>query len=169
VALRPDQIEYRLAAEQADAAPDTPGAIDQGLRQIGDALAISPRDPMLTDERGALLLERALRSGTPQDLTAARRALAQLVAGDPNDPQDQLRLGVADAQAGDNEAAEAAWRNADRLAPTSASAAIDLATLYAGEHRWPAAAAAARQALAREPADAAAQAILAESASHLGT
>jgi len=169
VALRPDQIEYRLAAEQADEAPDTPGAIDQGLRQIDDALAISPRDPMLTDARGSLLLERALRSGTPEDLAAARSALAQLVAGDPFDAEDQLRLGVAAAQAADFGAAEAAWRTANGLAPTSASAATDLATLYAGQNRWPAAAAAARQALARQPSDAAAGAILNESAGHLGT
>ncbi len=168
-ALRPDQIEYWLAAEQADAAPDTPSAITRGLSDLHTALGISPGDPLLLDERGRLLLERALRSGSAGDLAAAHADLARLVSADPFDAQDQLRLGVAAAQGGDRRGAQQAWLAADRLAPASASAATDLAILYAGEKRWRDAAAAAHQALARDPSDASARGVLAETAGHLGT
>jgi len=168
-ALRPDQIEYWLAAEQADAAPDTPSALQRGLDDLTKGLSFSPRDPVLLDARGELLLERAQRSGTRADLLAARTDLAGLIARDPFDAQDQLRLGVAAAQLGDPAGAEQAWLAADRLAPTSASAATDLAMLYAGQSRWAQAASAARQALARDPSDSEAQAVLAQTARHLGT
>jgi tetratricopeptide (TPR) repeat protein len=169
VALRPDQIEYRLAAARADAAPDTPSAIDVGLADLRAALRVSPGDPVLLDEQGRLLLERALRSGAPADLAVARTDLQHLVTRDPLNAADQLRLGVAAATAGDNEGARQAWLAADRLAPSSAAAATDLASLYATERRWPDAAAAARRALARDPANAEAKAIANESAKHLGT
>jgi tetratricopeptide (TPR) repeat protein len=158
-----------LAAEQADAAPDTASAITLGLEDLHRALGISPRDPVVRDEQGRLLLERAIRSGDPRDLAAARADLARLVAADAFDAQDQLRLGVAAIQAGDTAAAERAWLAADRLAPSSASAVTDLAMLYASQRRWPAAAAAARRALARDPTDAQARGVLTESAPHLGT
>ncbi|MGH9123617.1 MAG: O-antigen ligase family protein [Acidimicrobiales bacterium] len=167
--LRPDQIEYWLAAEQADAAPDTPSALTRGLSDLEKALGVSPSDPVVRDERGRLLLERALRSGSARDLAEARADNEQLVAANPYDAEDQLRLGVADAQAGDATGAQRAWLAADRLAPRSASAATDLAVLHAGQGRWAEAAAAARQALARDPGETQARGVLSESKAHLGT
>ncbi len=167
--LRPDQIEYRLAAARARAAPDTPSAIDLGLAQLAAGRGVSPGDPRLNDEQGRLRLERALRSGAPADLAAAVADLRNLVARDPRDVEDQLRLGVAEAQAGDAAAAEDAWVVAERLAPASSSAATDLATLFAGQGRWSLAADAARRALARDPGDTQAAQVLADSRSHLGT
>jgi Flp pilus assembly protein TadD len=123
----------------------------------------------LNDEQGRLLLERALRSGSAGDLATALADLRGLVARDPRDAEDRLRLGVAEAQAGDQAAAEQAWVVAERLAPHSASAATDLATLYAGQGRWSEAAAAARRALARDPADAQAAQVVRDSAGHVGT
>ena len=153
--LRPDQIEYRLAAARAEAAPDTPDAIDRGLAELANALDVSPGDPGFR-RTGPPPLERALRSGGPADTRRAERTWRNLVARDPFNVGDQLRLGVAEAQAGDRRRPRTpGWRRA--VGAGQSSAATDLATLYASQGRWPARGRGGARALARDPANQAAR------------
>jgi tetratricopeptide (TPR) repeat protein len=102
-------------------------------------------------EQARLLLERARRTGTRHDRSAARAALERLRHDDPRNAAVLLRLGVVRALDGDERGAEHAWLAAEDLAPRSAAASTDLAVLYARNGRWPDAAAAARRALERDP------------------
>lgn len=135
VRLRPDQMEYRLAAAEADAALATPAGFNRGLGDVAAGLSLSPDDPVLDVERGQLLLGRALLTGAGADLVAARSALTHLAVTDPRNPDVQLALGVALANSGDDLGAEQAWLAAERLAPKSASPLSNLAALYEREGR----------------------------------
>jgi O-antigen ligase len=135
VRMRPDQMEYRLAAAGADSALATTAGFDRGLRDVAAGLSLSPDDPVLGVERGQLLLERALLTGSGPDLAAAHAELVHLASTDPLNPDVQLGLGVALANGGDDVGAERAWLAAERLAPRSASAPSNLAALYAREGR----------------------------------
>jgi O-antigen ligase len=135
VRQRPDQMEYRLAAAEADSALATTAGFDRGLSDVAAGLSLSPDDPVLGVERGQLLLERALLTGKDTDLAAARADLVHLASTDPLNPDVQLALGVALANGGDDAGAEQAWLAAERLAPKSASAPSNLAALYTREGR----------------------------------
>jgi predicted Zn-dependent protease len=124
--LRPDAIQYRLAAAAADAAGPFAHAIDNALRDIDAGLAVSPNDRVLRDQRSQLLLERDQQSGQAIDVTAARRYLERLVAADPVNAGLQLPLGAAAALGGDDATAESAQQSLDQLAgdPTYAVNAL---------------------------------------------
>lgn len=160
VALRPDVIRYRLAAERAHAAAGTRTGTAAALADLAGALRWSPKDPVVRAERGRLLVDLASSTGQRADAEVARAWLARLVATDPVNAELQLRLGVADALAGDAAGAERAWLAAESLAPRSAAASTNLAAAYAASGRWEDAAAAARRALVRAPGAPQAQEIL---------
>jgi hypothetical protein len=149
--LRPDAVRYRLVAARALESRGTPSGVDRALAHVRDALDVSPRDPLARSEEARLLLSRARLTRAGTDIAAARRALAALLDDDPRNAETLLRTGVAASLAGDDEAAERAWLAAERLAPRSAAASVDLALAYARAERWEDARAAARRALARDP------------------
>jgi O-antigen ligase len=149
--LRPDAVRYRLVAARSLAATGTPSGIDRALAQVDHALDLSPRDPVARAEEARLLLERARLTSDGEAIRAARRALDRLLADDPRNAETLLRSGVAAALDGDDAAAEGAWLAAERLAPRSAAASVDLALAYARTQRWDEARAAARRALQRDP------------------
>ena len=156
-ALRPDVLRYHLAAARALEASGAGGA---ALASLDDALDWSPLDPVVRGERARLLLERARRSGSDDDLGAARRALEDLAADDPRNAEVLLRLGLARALDGDDGGAERAWLAAERLAPTSPSASVNLAIAYDRQGRTAEALAAARRALDRDPGNEQAAAVV---------
>ena len=152
--LRPDALRYRLAAARR-----LPPA--RAIAQLDRALDISPRDPVVRGERARLLLEI--------DPPRALAALRDLAEDDPRNAEVLLRLGLAHARTGNTEQAERAWKRAEYLAPKSAAASTNLALAYAQQGRWPAAAAAARRALAREPDNERARAVLEQAGQQDGT
>jgi Flp pilus assembly protein TadD len=85
---------------------------------------------------------------------------------DPHNAQVLLRLGVARALDGDDRGAQRAWTAAEQLAPRSAAASTDLALLYVRRGDWPAAAAAAKRALDRDPGSQQARDVLREARRH---
>jgi len=95
--LRPDSIRawYVAAsvAERGAALTD----VDTALDQVQQGLDRSPGDPALRVLSGELLAERAVRSGLPDDITAARRELARLLADAPHDPRLQKALVTVDS------------------------------------------------------------------------
>jgi O-antigen ligase len=149
--LRPDQLRYRLAAARVYEARGSLAGLDAALGQIGDALGVSPGDPVARAEQAALLLERAQGTHATRDVERALAALDHLRKTDPVNAEVWLRLGVARALAGDDRGAIDAWQRAESLAPRSAAASTDLALLYLRLHRNADAEAAARRALARDP------------------
>ena len=159
--LRPDAVRYHLVAARAHAAAGTVRGVDLALADIRAALDVSPDDPVAGNERARLLLERALLTDAAADIAAARSALASRLAADPRNAELLLRAGVAANLAGDGVAAERAWLAAERLAPRSAAASVDLAAFYAKAGRLADARAAARRALARDPGNERAKQVLA--------
>jgi O-antigen ligase len=160
VHLRPDAVRLRLAAARAHSGDGSREGLGEAIDDLAHAARVSPRDPVVRAEMARLLVEVATRSGAPADVRAARSYLETAVAADPVNAELQLRLGVAAALGGDDAAAERAWRVAERLAPRSSSASINLATAYARHGRWAEAEAAARRALARDPGDSRARTVL---------
>lgn len=157
--LRPDAVRYRLVASRAF---EREGRRGDALAQLDRADDLSPRDPVVRREQGRLLLDRARSTSIPADIEVAVRFLAGLAAGDPNNAETQLRLGLARALAGDERGAETAWLRAERLAPSSAAASTNLAVAYARAGRTSEARAAAERALVRDPDEPRAAAVLAE-------
>jgi tetratricopeptide (TPR) repeat protein len=168
-ALRPDQIDYRLAAARADATPGTVAGIAGALRQVGLALGVSPGDPVLQRENASLLVQRAQLSPTGANTGAALTYLTRITNVDHADAESELELGVVLALRGEQAEAEDAWLAAARLAPTDAAPPTDLATLYASEGRWDEASREARTALSRDASDGRAVHVLAEVAQNHGT
>jgi O-antigen ligase len=149
--LRPDAVRYHLVAARAHAAAGTVRGVDRALADVGRALDRSPEDPVARMERCRLLLERARLTEAAPDIARARGALERLQEDDPRNAALLLRLGLAAALDGDHGAAEQAWLEAERLAPRSAAASVDLAVAYARAGRWAEARAAAHRALVRDP------------------
>ncbi|MGQ0520752.1 MAG: O-antigen ligase family protein [Actinomycetota bacterium] len=160
--LRPDALRYRLVAARAEEASAEPGAERRALAQLARALDLSPRDPVAGAERARLLLNRARRTESPAHVDKARSALEALVRRDPRNAQTLLRLGLARQLDRDGRGAERAWLAAERLAPRSPAASTYLALAYARAGRWDEARAAARRALARDPSDQRARAVMDE-------
>jgi Flp pilus assembly protein TadD len=99
-------------------------------------------------------------TGRTSDWQAAQADLQAVERSDPRNPQVLLQLGVADAALGDNARAEAAWSSAAALAPADSAPEANLAVLYARLGDANAARRAAVAALARDPSDAQARAVL---------
>jgi predicted Zn-dependent protease len=158
--LRPDALRYRLVAAQALEATGTADGLRRAVHVLDEGLAYSPRDPVVRGERARLLLVLAQTTGSKTDAIGARQAFDRLLRDDPRNAAVLLRAGVARALAGDPAGAESAWLAAERLAPTSPAASVDLALAYAHAGRWADARAAARRALVRDPHNQQAMAVL---------
>jgi tetratricopeptide (TPR) repeat protein len=108
--VRPDVIRYRMVASRL---LPTRAA----LAEIEAALDVSPRDPIIREERARLLTELSSETGDATDIGAALDAWTELVADDPNNARYRLNLGAVQQRAGDLDAALASWRTAADLAP----------------------------------------------------
>ncbi len=84
--LRPDSVRAWFVAARVAHQGGTIHAVDAALEAVEAGLAWSPRDPALREERARLLLDRAVRSGVPEDTAAAVAALEELTAADPHHP-----------------------------------------------------------------------------------
>jgi O-antigen ligase len=108
--VRPDVVRYRMVG--ARLLPTT-----EALAEIDAALDVSPRDPIVREERARLLTQRSSETGDDADIAVALAAWADLVADDPNNARYHLNLGAVQQRAGDLDAAIASWRTAADLAP----------------------------------------------------
>ena len=150
--LAPDNIVNRVAAAELDADAGSPTS---GLSQVDAGLRVSPKDPVLADERASLLLQTS-------NWRAAASDLSGLVRGDPQNPTLRLELGVADANLNHRAAAEMELAVAADLDPASGVAQTDLALLYQHEGHLAEARQAALAALRRDPTEADAANLLSE-------
>jgi len=162
VSWDPTDIVVRLNAAEVDAAGASPADVHRALGQISAGLAVSGHDPVLGEEGGALRIELAELTGRDADWRSAQADLRALAGRDPRNPQVLLQLGVADAAVGDNAEALAEWTSAADLAPGDSAPDSNLAVLYARLGDRSAAQRAALAALARDPSDAQARAVLAQ-------
>jgi len=158
VARRPDEVRLHLLLGFA-LVHDQQGT-NAGIAALNDALAISPGDPIVRRHRARLLVERAGATRLPADVTAARRDLDELTAMDPANAALWMLAGAAARLDADAPAAEAAFVRAETLAPRDASPGAALASLYLDTGRVEDARRAAERAVARQPDDAEAIAIL---------
>jgi O-antigen ligase len=128
-ARRPDDVDaWYVAARVASAGPGLL-AVDAGLDRVEQGLDRSPRDPALGDLHEELLVERALRSGLPDDLRAARRAAEERIAADPANGVHHRRLAQVLAAQGHTDRAVTALRRATELDPDDRAARQALAAL----------------------------------------
>ena len=129
-ARRPDSIRYGVVAATVAAVPGTPDAFEAARERLGDALDLSPLDPVLRAEDATLLLRLATRIRSSTTLQEATNAWAGLVADDPHHAQYRLEYGIALAFGGNTPGAEREWLAAANLAPDSAAPPTNLAVLY---------------------------------------
>jgi hypothetical protein len=169
VGLAPSDIVVRLVAAEIDASTGSVAGIDRGLAQVRAALRVSPRDPVLGDEEGHLLVARAQTTNAATDWRAAAQNLSGVAARDPRNPAVLLELGVAEASLGERAGAVRAWTLASALDPASPAPQTDLALMYDQAGQSNAARNAAQAALGRDPTDALAAAVLARLDGRHGT
>ena len=146
--LRPDSIRYWLVAADTRARNGDLRTADEIMDR---ALSISPLDPILLATKGRVLLAIAESSGSSEDVGRAVIYYERLLAGDPNNGQNQLRAGTAYALAGAFADAEKALITAADLAPTSPVPPSNLARLYLTTGDLDLALAAYRQARSIDP------------------
>ena len=99
-ARRPDDVDAWYVAARVASAPAGLPAVDAGLDRVEEGLTWSPDDPALRALHTDLLVERALRSGLPDDLAAAERAARDRTVADPSGPRAHRQLGLVLATAG---------------------------------------------------------------------
>jgi O-antigen ligase/Flp pilus assembly protein TadD len=117
VALRPDELRYRMVAADVLSRRGTVADIQHAIEHTEAALDWSPHDPVAVDRHASLLLDRAGITGDPGDIALALRTWSELVARDPNRARWQLQFGRAAALAGKDALARACWVVAADLAP----------------------------------------------------
>jgi O-antigen ligase len=116
-ARRPDDVDAWYVAARVASAPAGLPAVDAGLDRVEEGLTWSPDDPALRALHTDLLVERALRSGLPDDLAAAERAARDRTVADPSGPRAHRQLGLVLATAGRPAEARVALARALALDP----------------------------------------------------
>lgn len=128
-ALRPDDIDAWYLATRIAATPEGLPALDNGLDRVESGLDRLPDDPALRHLHTALLVERAQRSGLPDDVATAHASARALVADDPSSPAAHRALGLAAVAGGDTGVARAALARANDLDPDDPAARMALQML----------------------------------------
>lgn len=149
--LRPDSIRYGLVAATVAAQSGDVAGTGAAVDRIEVTLNRAPGDPILRATQARMLLDLARMTGSPNDLTTALAAWADLVTDDPNNAQHHLQYGLALTLSGDVSGAAQAWLLAENLAPASPVPATNLAILYLDTGRLDEASAALNRAAAIEP------------------
>ena len=128
-ARRPDDVDAWYVAARVASAPAGLPAVDAGLDRVEEGLTWSPDDPALRALHTDLLVERALRSGLPDDLTAAERAARDRTVADPSGPRAHRQLGLVLVTAGRSAEARVELARALTLDPDDAVAEQALADI----------------------------------------
>jgi tetratricopeptide (TPR) repeat protein len=128
-ARRPDDVDAWYVAARVASAPAGLPAVDAGLDRVEEGLTWSPDDPALRALHTDLLVERALRSGLPDDLTAAERAARDRTVADPSGPRAHRQLGLVLVTAGRSAEARVELARALALDPDDAVAEQALADI----------------------------------------
>jgi O-antigen ligase len=128
-ARRPDDVDAWYVAARVASAPAGLPAVDAGLDRVEEGLTWSPDDPALRALHTDLLVERALRSGLPDDLTAAERAARDHTVADPSGPRAHRQLGLVLVTAGRSAEARVELARALALDPDDAVAEQALADI----------------------------------------
>ncbi len=126
IALRPDVVRYRLLAASIE--PHTITGLQAAIRDVQQALDVSPHDPIVLRRHADSLTRLAISTGNDEDVERARRAWAALVGDDPLCYQCQLGLGYAAALGNDPVAARDAFGAAQALEPADRREAADALT-----------------------------------------
>jgi O-antigen ligase len=128
-ARRPDDVDAWYVAARVASAPAGLPAVDAGLDRVEEGLTWSPDDPALRALHTDLLVERALRSGLPDDLTAAERAARDRTVADPSGPRAHRQLGLVLVTAGRSAEARVELARALALDPDDSVAEQALADI----------------------------------------
>lgn len=121
IALRPDNIRYRLVAAEAHLQRGTIADIDAAIAAARRATEWSPDDPFAVDELATAMSRRAIATGDGADVAAALAQWQHLVDRDPHRASWQLQLGRAAALASKPDLARQAWTIAVRLGEPGAA------------------------------------------------
>jgi O-antigen ligase/Flp pilus assembly protein TadD len=129
LALRPDDLRYRMVLAVLHRERGTLADVDAAIDAADAALRWSPHDPVALDQWASALTDRAVITGDAADVDDALDAWRELVERDPHRARWQLELGRAAALAGDTDLARASWTTAADLDPSDPTAAGQLANL----------------------------------------
>lgn len=116
--LRPDVVRLHVLAAAALVA-DERGTV-AGIAALGDALAVSPGDPIVLLGRAGLLVDRAEATQVPSHVDRARREVEGLLRSDPHSAALWRLAGRVAQLEGDRAAAADATARADDLTPPPA-------------------------------------------------
>jgi len=116
--LRPDSIRTWYAAARVAARGAALTDVDAALGRARSGLRRSPRDPALRLEYADLAVERAARSGLPDDAVAARGVTTRFLRDAPNHPGFLVDHALALLLSGDRAAARVTVERAASLAPS---------------------------------------------------
>jgi O-antigen ligase len=130
-ALAPFSPLVVVATARVQATAPTILDLDRALASVETGLTHHPSDPALRFEHGALLIERAQRSGLPEDAGTAVTALADVVADAPGHPGSRFRYAIALHLAGRDAEAAHQVELATRLDPDHPL--VELLPLVLGE------------------------------------
>ncbi len=121
VALRPDNMRYRLVAAEAHLQRGTIADIDAAIAAARRATKWSPDDPFAVDELATAMSQRAIATGDAGDVAAALAQWQHLIERDPHRASWQLQLGRAASLADKPDLARQAWTIAARLGEPGAA------------------------------------------------
>lgn len=153
-AARLHQRVGQLSRDDAD--------FERGLDALDAGRRIVPRDLELALTRADILLAWGESTGGTAHIEDAVAAYQRVLARDRFSSRAHLRLGVAYVQLGRDADAESEWTTAARLAPRSSAPLVNLGRLYAQQDRTAEALRVTQKALALDPGNPSAAALLKE-------
>ena len=115
--LQPNSIRNWFVASRVAGRAEAITSLDAAIAYIESGLDVSPRDPALRAELARLLVDRAARSGLPDDLDRAVAAVDRFLTDAPNDPRLWLARGRAALAGEDRATARRALARAADLDP----------------------------------------------------
>jgi cytochrome c-type biogenesis protein CcmH/NrfG len=116
--LQPNSIRNWFVASRVAGRGEAITSLDVAIAYIESGLDVSPRDPALRAELARLLVDRAARSGLPDDLDRAVVALDGFLDDAPNDTRLWLARGRAALIGDDRATARRALARAAGLDPS---------------------------------------------------
>ena len=122
--VAPDSVWLHQAAGEAN---QSQGLYDAALREYRQVLAAAPRRPGIHFRIGRVLLERAGKDGSADDLAEARRAFEEELALDPTSASAAYELAEMHRKAGELEPARKLFEQALNHYPAFDHALVGLA------------------------------------------
>lgn len=131
-AVAPDSTwRHRAAAE----AYESQGSYNEAVSEYRAVLALDPRQPEIHYRLGRTLLTRSHKSGSPQDVAAARQQFEEELQSNPADASAAYEIGEIDRTRGQFASARTWFERALKEAPGFEEAQVGLAAVFLAQQQ----------------------------------